>query len=96
MGGSSVLNPMDTTSKFLPPEIEAAVEAQHGGPVSVPGQHGKYVVMNADVYGGVLEATPNELADSVAAIKRSLAQAAAGDTRDADEVIDELEARYGS
>ena len=40
-----------------PAEIEAAVEAQHGGPVSVPGQHGRYIVMNADVYGGVLEAT---------------------------------------
>ena len=87
---------METSSPFLPAEIEAAVEAQHGGPVSVPGQHGKYVVMNADVYAGVLEATPEELADSVAAIKRSLAQAAAGQTRDADEVLDELEARYGS
>ena len=87
---------MDTSFPFLPPDIEAAVEAQHGGPVSVPDQHGEYVVMNADVYGGVLEATPQELADSVAAIKRSLAQAAAGQTRDADEAFDELEARYGS
>jgi hypothetical protein len=87
---------MEASSQFLPPEIEAAVEAQHGGPVSVPGQHGKYVVMNADVYGGVLEGTAEELADSVAAIKRSLAQAATGETRDADEAFDELEARYGS
>lgn len=87
---------MEASSQFLPPEIEAAVEARHGGPVAVPGQHGKYVVMNADVYGGVLEATPQELADSVAAIKRSLAQAAAGQTRDADEALDELEARYAS
>jgi hypothetical protein len=87
---------MEASRQFLPPEIEADVEAHHGGPVSVPGQHGKYVVMNVDVYGGVLEATPEELADSVAAIKRSLAQAAAGQTRDADEVFDELEARYGS
>jgi hypothetical protein len=87
---------MDVTSQFLPPEIEAAVEAQHGGPVSVPGKHGNYVIMNADVYGGVLEATPEELTDSVAAIKRSLAQAAAGQTRDIDEALSELEARYGS
>jgi hypothetical protein len=91
-----MLHRMEASRQFLPPEIEAAVEAHHGGPVSVPGQHGKYVVMNVDVYGGVLEATPEELADSVAAIKRSLAQAAAGQTRDADEVFDELEARYGS
>jgi hypothetical protein len=87
---------METSSQFLPPEIEAAVEAQHGGPVSVAGQHGKYVVMNVDVYGRVLEATPAELADSVAAIKRSLAQAASGQTRDVDEALDELEARYAS
>jgi hypothetical protein len=87
---------METSSPFLPPEIEAAVAAQHGGPVSVAGQHGKYVVMNVDVYGGVLEATPAELADSVTAIKRSLAQAASGQTRDVDEALDELEARYGS
>ena len=86
---------METSSQFLPPEIEAAVAAQHGGPVSVPGQHGKYIIMNADVYGGVLEATPKELSDSVAASKRSLAQAAAGQTRDADVAFDELEARFG-
>jgi hypothetical protein len=86
---------MENSSQFLPPEIEAAVEAQHGGPVSVPGQHGNYVVMNLDVYGGVLEATSEELADSVTAIKRSLAQAAAGQARDVDEALDELEARYG-
>src|SRR5262249_43924669 len=73
-----ILVRMETNSQFLPPEIEAAVEAQHGGPVAVPGQHGHYVVMNADVYGGVLELSSEELADSVAAIKKSLAQAAAG------------------
>ena len=87
---------METRSRFLPPEIEAAVAAQHGGPVSVSGQHGQYVVMNVDVYGGVLNATPEEFADSVAAIKRSLAQAAAGQTRNAEAAFDELEARYGS
>jgi hypothetical protein len=32
---------METDSPFLPPEIEAAVEAQHGGPVSVARQRGK-------------------------------------------------------
>jgi hypothetical protein len=87
---------MEISSQFLPPEIEAAVAAQHGGPVSVPGHHGKYVVMNVDVFGGVLETTPEELTDSVTAIKRSLAQATAGQTRDVDEALDELDARYGS
>jgi hypothetical protein len=87
---------MERSSQFLQAEIEAAVEAKHGGPVTVAGQYGKYVVMNADVYGGVLDATPAELADSVAAIKRSLAQAAAGQARGAEDVFDELHARYGS
>jgi hypothetical protein len=85
---------MEVSHPILPPDIEAAVEANHGGPVSVPGLHGSYVVMNVDVYGGVLEATPEEMADSVAAIKRSLGQSAAGQMRDASEVLDELESRY--
>jgi hypothetical protein len=86
---------MKAETPYLPADIEAAVEQNNGGPISVAGLHGHYVVMNADVYGGVLEATPGELADSVAAIKRSLAQSAAGQTRDVNEFFDELDARYG-
>jgi hypothetical protein len=84
---------LELKSPSLSPEIEAAIDAQHGGPVSVAGQHGKYVIMNAELFGGIMEAMPEELADSVAAIKRSLVQAAAGQTRDADEALDELESR---
>jgi hypothetical protein len=87
---------MESSPPLLPPDLEAAVEANHGGPLSVQGQHGRYIVMNAEVYGGALEATAEELADSVAAIKRSIAQAAAGQVRDMDDVFDELESRYGA
>jgi hypothetical protein len=87
---------METTNPFLPPDIEAAVQARHGGPIELTGEHGKYVVMNSDVYGGVLNPTDEELSDSVAAIKRSFAQATAGQSRDVDETFDDLEARYGS
>jgi hypothetical protein len=87
---------MEKDAQYLPPEIEAAVEQNNGGPVSVTGRHGQYVVMNADLYGGVLKATPGEFADSVAAIKRSLAQSAAGPLRDVNEFFDELDARYGA
>lgn len=80
----------------MPSEIEAAVVANDGGPVAVSGQQGRYIVMNADVYGGVLDATPAELADSIAAIQRSLAQAAAGQSRDVDEALDEISARYAT
>jgi hypothetical protein len=86
---------MKMSRPLLPADIEAAVEAQHGGPISIAGQHGKYVVMNLDVYNGAILASPEELADSVAGIKRSLAQADAGQARDVDEALDDLEARYG-
>jgi PHD/YefM family antitoxin component YafN of YafNO toxin-antitoxin module len=91
-----MLDAMESTNPILPPDIEAAVEASHGGPVAILGQHGRYVIMNADLYGGVMGANAQELADSVAAIKRSLAQAAAGQTRDIDEALDDLDARYAS
>jgi hypothetical protein len=75
----------------LPLEIEAAVAQQHGGPVSIVGQHGSYVVMNADVYSGQMAgASTAEYADSIAAIKRSLAQASAGDLSDAEQFLTAL------
>lgn len=86
---------METNQPSLPLEIEAAVAQHHGGPVSIVGQHGNYVVMNADVYSGQMtEATAAEHADSLAAIKRSLAQAAAGQLEDVEHFFEELEQRY--
>jgi hypothetical protein len=86
---------METHQPFLPADIEAAVAASHGGPVSVVGQHGRYVVMDANLYGGSTEATPSDVAESVAAIKRSLAQAAAWNAREVDDAFDALKSRYG-
>jgi predicted transcriptional regulator len=40
------------------------------------------------------QATAEEHADSIAAIKRSLAQAAAGELEDADEFFAQLEQKY--
>lgn len=86
---------MNTSQPFLPLEIEAAVAQQHGGPVSVAGAHGSYVVMNADVYSDrMTESTAAEHADSIAAIQRSLAQAKAGQLQDAEFFFDELERKY--
>jgi hypothetical protein len=88
---------METSPQSLPPGIEAAVAQQHGVPVTVGGQHGSYVVMDADVYSGrMAERTTAEYADSIAAIKRSLAQAAAGQVEDAQQFFDELERTYES
>ncbi len=88
---------METSNPHLPLEIEAAVVQRHGGPVAIPGAHGNYVVMNADVYGEhMAQATTEEYADSIAAIKRSLVQAAAGELEDAEGFFDELERQYES
>jgi hypothetical protein len=86
---------MEANQPLLPLEIEAAVAQHHGGPVSIVGQHGSYVVMNADVYSGrMAETTAAEHADSIAAIKRSLAQAVAGQLEDAERFFEELEQKY--
>ena len=86
---------MESNQPSLPLEIEAAVAQHHGGPVSVVGQHGSYVVMNADVYSGQMtESSVADHADSIAAIKRSLAQSAAGQLEDAERFFDELEQKY--
>jgi hypothetical protein len=86
---------MDTTNPHLPLDIEAAVVQQHGGPVAITGVHGTYVVMNADVYGGqMVRTTAEEHSDSIAAIRRSLAQAAIGQLEDAEKFFQELEQQY--
>jgi hypothetical protein len=86
---------METSQPSLPLDIEAAVAQHHGGPVCVPGQHGSYVVMNSDVYSGQMaEATAAEHSDSIAAIKRSLQQARAGQLEDAELFFAELEQKY--
>jgi hypothetical protein len=86
---------MDASSSHMPLDIESAVAQQHGGPVVVPGSQGNYVVMDIDVYGGQMaQTTAEEHADSIAAIKRSLAQAAAGELHDAAQFFDELEQHY--
>ena len=79
----------------LPLEFEAAVAQQHGGPIAIAGAHGKYVLMNADVYSDqMVQATKGEYADSIAAIKRSIAQGDAGELEDAETFFAELERKY--
>jgi hypothetical protein len=86
---------MEMNQPSLPIDIEAAVAQHHGGPISVAGQHGNYVVMNADVYSNQMaDGTATEYANSIAAIKRSLAQAAAGQLEDADLFFEQLEQKY--
>ena len=88
---------METNYPFLPPEIEAAVFQQHGGPIPVLGQHGRHVVMSMDIFRDMMGVgTDVEFAESVAELKRSLAQAAAGQTLSLEEVSRRLAEKYGA
>lgn len=74
----------------MAPAIEALL-AQHGGPLSVPGQHGNYVMMRADVYEAMLGMGQDEEADTLAAVRRGLADVEAGRVVDLDDAFDELD-----
>jgi hypothetical protein len=88
---------MDTTSPFLPPEIEAAVAAQHGGPISVPSQQGEHVVMSMAIFRDMMGVgNDEEFARSVAELRVSLAQADEGKTLTLAEVRQKLAEKYGA
>jgi hypothetical protein len=75
----------------LAPETEAAVEAQHGGPLSCTGQRSQYVVMRMDVYRELMGVgSDEEFAASLAAIHEGLADVRAGRVRPAREFLEEL------
>lgn len=90
------ISPSSLPPESLPPEIEAAVEANNGGPVAFVGQHGNYVVMGADVYNAGIKLSEDQLLASSEAVATSLSQAVNGELRDADDVFDDLESRYGA
>lgn len=79
----------------LNPETEAAVEAQHGGPLPLAGQRSEYVVMRMDVYRELMGiGSDEEFAASVAAIREGLEDVRAGRTRPAREFLEELGRKY--
>jgi hypothetical protein len=80
----------------LPPEIEAAVVRQHGGPVPVSGQQGKHVVMSAAIFRDMMGVGDDEdFEKSVADLQISLAQEAAGQTISLSEAQRRLAEKYG-
>jgi hypothetical protein len=88
---------METSFPFLPADIEAAVVARHGGPVTVPGQQGEHVVMSMATYRDILGVgSDDEFARSVADLKISIAQAEAGETMSLDEARQKLNDTYGA
>ena len=82
---------------MLPAEIVAAVAAQHGGPITVPGHQRDHVVMSVEAYRDMMGVGDDEeFAQSVASLKISLAQAAAGDTLSLEEARQRLIDKYGA
>lgn len=88
---------MEASVPYLPPEIEAVVVAQHGGPISVSGQQGEHVVMSMATFRNLIGVgSEEEFSRSVADLQISIAQAEAGETMSLDEVRQKLTQKYGA
>ena len=79
----------------ITPETEQALQ-QSGGPLEIAGERGKYVVMRLDVYDAMLGISDDEEAQTLASVRRGLAEVDAGRTHDANEALDRLQSRYAS
>jgi hypothetical protein len=86
------LSVMEIPSSPLTPAIEALL-GQHGGPLSIAGSQGEYVVMRSDVYESMLGLSNEE---TLAAVRCGLNDLDAGRTQPLDEAMQELRARHGS
>ena len=86
---------MDANRQAITPETEQRL-LLHGGPLSVDGQQGKYIVMRADVYDVMLGISENEETETLASVPRGIADLEAGRTHDIAEAFDALEACHES
>lgn len=78
---------MDTKSQFFLPEAETLLH-QHGGPLTLPGQQGEYVVMRSDVYNAMLGLDDDDEAETLASVRRGIEDMKAARTNDIDIVFD--------
>jgi PHD/YefM family antitoxin component YafN of YafNO toxin-antitoxin module len=90
-----MLNFMETSNQPIAPETEALV-LQHGGPLTIAGQNGDIVMMRSDVYIAMLGLSDSDEVETLASVRRGLADVDAGRTQDLDEAFDELDARHES
>jgi hypothetical protein len=86
---------MENFSPAIMPETEALLQ-RSGGPLEIAGQQGKYVVMRVDVYDAMLGLSDDEEAETLAAVRRGLADVDSGRTHDLNEAFDRLDSRYAS
>ncbi len=83
---------MELPLQPIAPETEALLQ-HHGGPLAVGGQQGEYVLMRSDIYVAMLGLSDSDEAETLASVRRGLADLDAGRTQDLDEAFDELNAR---
>jgi PHD/YefM family antitoxin component YafN of YafNO toxin-antitoxin module len=86
---------METPASPFTPATESFLQ-QHGGPLSVSGQQGKYVVMTSDVYEAMLGLEADEEAATLASVRRGIEDVKAGRTHDLDEAFKRLSTHHGS
>lgn len=86
---------MEAPSSPLTPAVESLL-AEHGGPLSINGIQGDYVVMRSDVYKQMLGFGEEDEAETLAAVKRGLADLDAGRATTLDDAMKELRARHGA
>jgi predicted transcriptional regulator len=84
---------METPSQLITPETEALLQ-QHGGPLAISGQQGEYVMMRSDIYQAMLGLGEDEEAETLASVRRGLADLEAGRTFELDDVFSDLDARH--
>jgi hypothetical protein len=84
---------MDTSLPPITPATEALLQ-QFGGPLAVVGEQGEYVLMRSDVYVAMIGLGENDEAETLASLKRGLADMDAGRTHDLDEAFDALDRRH--
>jgi PHD/YefM family antitoxin component YafN of YafNO toxin-antitoxin module len=83
---------MEVPLQPIAPETEALLQ-RCDGPLAISGKQGEYVVMRADVYSSMLGMSDGDEAETLASIRRGLADLDAGRTQDLDEAFNELDAR---
>ena len=79
----------------LPPDMQAALERQNGGPVHVEGTATTYVLMSMDVYRELMGVGPDdEFEASVRAVRRGYEAVQQGKTRSFEEFLDDFRQRH--
>lgn len=86
---------METPASPFTPATESLLQ-QHGGPLSVTGQHGQYVVMTSDVYEAMLGLAVDEEAATLASVRRGIGDINAGRTHDLETAFKRLSSYHGS